>query len=57
MKYLTICKNHNNSITIKDSITDVSITYYGYTLRQAEKKHREKMNLKNKHFIKNIIIW
>ena len=38
MKYLTITKNHNGSYTIKDSITEIMVTYYGYSLNNAIKK-------------------
>jgi hypothetical protein len=49
-KYLIITKNLNGSYTIKDTITDIQATYYGYTLKQAEQKHRINMNIRYKHF-------
>ena len=55
MKYLTINKNLNGSYTIKDSITDIMVTYYGYSLNNAIKKHRNNMNIKYKHFTKIIL--
>jgi hypothetical protein len=51
-KYLFITKNHNGSYTIKDSVTDIQVTYYDYTLRQAIKKHRQNMNIQRRHFTK-----
>lgn len=48
MQYLIIDKLFNG-IRIKDSISNKSIIYYGYTLRQAIKEHRTKNNLKYKH--------
>ena len=55
MKYLTINKNFNGSYTIKDSVTDIMVTYYGYSLNNAIKKHRSNMNIKYKHFTKIIL--
>jgi hypothetical protein len=52
MKFLVIEHLHNGAIKIKDSITDISVTYYGYSERQAIRKHRDNMNIKHKHFIK-----
>ena len=55
MQFLTITKNHNGSYTIKDSITEIMVTYYGYSLNNAIKRHRENNNIKNKHFTKIIL--
>lgn len=52
MKYLIISKNLNGSITLKDSITDIQATYYGYSENQAIKQHRNNMNIKYKHLEK-----
>lgn len=54
-KYLIITRNRNGSFTIKDTITDIQVTYYDYTLKQAEKKHRENMNIRYKHLTKIFI--
>jgi hypothetical protein len=35
---------------IKDSITDIQVHYIGYSLREAERKHRNNMNIRYKHF-------
>ncbi len=51
-KYLFITKNHNGSYTIKDSVTDIQVTYYGFPLRKAIAKHRKNMNIQRRHFIK-----
>ena len=48
MDYLIITKNHNGSITIKDTITDKAITYYFATVKQAEQRHRNFIGLKHK---------
>lgn len=50
MEYLIITKNKNGSVTIKDTITDKTINYYFATVKQAEQRHRNFMNLKNKKF-------
>lgn len=52
MKYLIINKNLNGSITIKDTVTDIQVTYYDYSEQQAIKTHRRNMNIKYKHFKK-----
>jgi hypothetical protein len=51
-KYLIIDKNANGGIKIKDTITDIAVTYYNYSERDAIKKHRCNMNIKYKHLIK-----
>lgn len=51
-KYLFIMKNRNGSVTIKDTITDLEITYYFHGERAAIRKHREQFGLKNKRFTK-----
>jgi hypothetical protein len=50
MEYLIITKNQNGSVTIKDTITNKTMNYYFATIKQAEKRHRNFMNLKNKKF-------
>lgn len=53
MKYLMIERLSNSmgvGYRIKDSVTDISVSYYGYSMSEAIKKHREKMNIKGKHF-------
>jgi hypothetical protein len=52
MKYLIIERLHNGAIRVQDSITDISVTYCGYTERQAIRKHRDNMNIRYKHFVK-----
>jgi hypothetical protein len=52
MEYLIITKNRNGSVTIKDTITDKTINYYFATVKQAEARHRNFLNLKNKRFNK-----
>lgn len=52
MEYLIITKNRNGSVTIKDTITNKTMTYYFSTVKQAEKRHRNWLNLKNKRFEK-----
>ena len=49
-KYLIIEKSFFNGIRIKDTISNNSITYFGYTLKRAIKEHRKKFNLRYKHF-------
>ena len=51
-KYLIIDKNANGGIKIKDTITDIAVTYYNYSEREAIKKHRCNMNIKYKHLTK-----
>ena len=51
-KYLIIDKNVNGGIKIKDTITDIAVTYYNYSEREAIKKHRCNMNIRYKHLIK-----
>ncbi len=36
-KYLIIDKNVNGGIKIKDTITDIAVTYYDYSEREAIK--------------------
>lgn len=52
MKFLIISKNINGSITIKDTITDIQVTYYFYSEKQAIAQHRQNMNIRYKHFEK-----
>jgi hypothetical protein len=51
-KYLFITKNRNGSVTIRDTITDLEITYYFYSERDAIRKHRKQFNLERKRFAK-----
>lgn len=51
-KYLYITKNKNGSYTIKDSVTDIQVTYYFYSERAAIAKHRKNMNIQRRHFTK-----
>ncbi len=55
-KYLIIDKNANGGIKIKDTITDIAVTYYNYSEREAIRKHRNNMNIKYKHLTK-IYLW
>ena len=50
MEYLIITKNSNGSITIKDTITDKTMTYWFATVERAEQRHRNFTGLKNKKF-------
>lgn len=50
MEYLIITKNQNGGVTIKDTISDKTITYWFATVKQAEQRHRNFMGLKNKKF-------
>ena len=52
MEYLFITKNRNGSVTIKDTVTNKTMNYYFATVKQAEKRHRNFMDLKNKRFEK-----
>jgi hypothetical protein len=52
MKFLTIQKNRNGSISIKDSIFNEWKTYYFYTEKQAIQQHRKNNNLQRLHFTK-----
>jgi hypothetical protein len=54
MKYLVI-EHTAQGWRIKDSITDIQVHYIGYTLRQAERKHRDNMNIRYKHMEKIFI--
>jgi hypothetical protein len=54
MKYLVI-ERTPQGWRIKDSITDIQVHYIGYTLRQAERKHRDNMNIRYKHMEKIFI--
>lgn len=51
-KYLFITKNRNGSTTIRDTVTDVKITYYFRSERNAIRKHRQQFNLQRKQFTK-----
>jgi hypothetical protein len=51
-KYLYITKNRNGSFTIKDSVTDIQVTYYFNTERGAIAKHRKNTNIQRRHFTK-----
>jgi hypothetical protein len=51
-KYLFITKNRNGSVTIRDTVTDTTTTYYFISESAAIKKHRENTNTRNKHFEK-----
>lgn len=51
-KYLFITKNRNGSITIRDTVTDLEITYYFHSERGAIRKHREQFGLQRKRFTK-----
>lgn len=51
MKFLIIEKT-SQGYRIKDTITDIAVHYIGYTLKQAERQHRIKMNIRYKHFEK-----
>ena len=35
---------------IKDTLSGATGHYVGYSLREAEKKHRQNMNIRYKHF-------
>jgi hypothetical protein len=52
MEYLFITKNRNGSVTIKDTVTNKTMNYYFASVKQAEKRHRNFMDLKNKRFEK-----
>jgi hypothetical protein len=52
MNFLAITKNANGSYTIKDTITDKTLTYYFCSERDAIKQHRCNMNIRYKHLIK-----
>jgi hypothetical protein len=52
VEYLIITKNRNGSVTIKDTITNKTMNYYFATVKQAEKRHRNFMDLKSKRFEK-----
>ena len=52
MEYLIITKNKNGSISTKDTITNKTINHYFSTIRNAEQRHRNWLNLKNKRFEK-----
>jgi hypothetical protein len=55
MKYIIIEKTRQGW-KIKDSITNNTIHYiHGYSMREAERKHRENNGLKGKHLQKIII--
>lgn len=49
-----ITRNANGSIHIKDDLSGFSVTYYGYSVKDAEQKHRHNYNLVGKHFHKII---
>jgi hypothetical protein len=51
MEYLII-EHTPQGLRIKDSITDIQVHYIGYTLRQAERKHRDNMNIRYRHMEK-----
>ena len=53
-KYLYISRI-SGGFRIKDSITDIACNYYGYTLNQAIRKHRDNFNVRYKHFEKIFI--
>jgi hypothetical protein len=52
MKFLTIQKNNNGTIGIKDSIHNEYTLYFGYTEKQAIQQHRKEYNLQRLHFTK-----
>ena len=49
-KYFIIKKNHNGSITIKDTKTDNTMTYYFYSVEGAIKEHRKNFGLQHLKF-------
>jgi hypothetical protein len=51
-EYMIITKNRNGSVTIRDTVTDLEITYYFHRERDAIRKHRQQFNLQRKRFTK-----
>lgn len=54
MLFIIITRNANGSVHIKDDLSGFSVTYYGYSVKDAEQKHRHNYNLVGKHFHKII---
>lgn len=55
MKYMIFEKDRCGNYKISTDIGQ-KITYIGYSLREAEKRHRERYSLQYKHFVK-LYMW
>ena len=50
MKFLCYRYNNYGGIEIRDDISQKTITYYDYSLKEAIRQHRRNFGLVGKHF-------